>query len=291
MIRAAWAISIACLLAGTASSSAQEGRLQRVRDDVNAPSTSSSEGKEKGRSSSSSSSSSDEDGDNLGGAMFKLAVLAPFYVPMAILGDEYEYRLVFTRYPYANNYHGYQIMLPDWAKTFYTLDTADVPRKQWVMRLSVENGNDFDGMNRLGGQLKIEHAWRWGFVTNWNYFRERLPCGCIDEAVIGDANLTFRFAQNEVASMYAGLGFRVLSDRRQTDFGVNFTYGGDWFPVRPLVVSGVFDAGNLGSAGVVHARGSVGAIWNAWEVFAGYDFLRIGSVNLQGPMVGVRLWF
>jgi hypothetical protein len=36
---------------------------------------------------------------------------------------------------------------------------------------------------------------------------------------------------------------------------------------------------------------SVGAIWNGWELFAGYDFLRIGTVNLQGPMVGLRFWF
>jgi hypothetical protein len=28
-----------------------------------------------------------------------------------------------------------------------------------------------------------------------------------------------------------------------------------------------------------------------WEVFTGYDFLRIGSVNLQGPLLGLRLWF
>jgi hypothetical protein len=28
-----------------------------------------------------------------------------------------------------------------------------------------------------------------------------------------------------------------------------------------------------------------------WETFGGYDFLRIGTVNLQGPMVGLRLWF
>ena len=86
------------------------------------------------------------------------------------------------------------------------------------MRLSIENGNDFAGLNRLNGQFRIDHESRFGVTTNWNYFHERLSCGCTDETLIGDTNLTFRFAQNEVASLYAGLGFRMLSDRRQTEF-------------------------------------------------------------------------
>jgi hypothetical protein len=109
--------------------------------------------------------------------------------------------------------------------------------------------------------------------------------------VIGDVNLTLRFAQNEVASMYAGLGFRTLADRDRSDFGINFTYGGDWFPARPLVVSGAVDAGTLGGAGVFRGRATAGAVFNGWEVFAGYDYLRIGDVRLHGPLVGVRLWF
>jgi hypothetical protein len=166
-----------------------------------------------------------------------------------------------------------------------------VQRDKWAVRVALENGNDFNGINRVGGQLKIENANRWGIVSNWNYFHERLSCGCIDETVIGDTNITFRFAQNEIVSLYSGLGFRMIADRRQSDFGFNFTYGGDWFPVRPLIVSGVFDAGTLGYAGVVHGRATMGAIWHGCEVFAGYDFLRIGNANLQGPMAGVRYWF
>ena len=83
----------------------------------------------------------------------------------------------------------------------------------------------------------------------------------------------------------------MLSDRKQTDFGFNFSYGGDLFPRRPWVISTSIDAGNLGSAAVFHARGSVGAIWHGCEFFTGYDFLRVGSTNLQGPMAGVRFWF
>ncbi|HZZ78091.1 MAG TPA: hypothetical protein VFE62_06215 [Gemmataceae bacterium] len=289
MARAICTISVVLTFLTATMAHAQEGRLQRVRDEASSSGSSSNNGNNANSSNDrcSSSSSDDDCGSNNGLGV----LLLPFYLPAGLLGDTYTRKMPFTPHPYADGYRGYQILTPEWAKTYYEFDTAEVTRKDWALRVSVENGNDFDGLNRLGGQVKLEHVSRFGIFTNWNYFHENLPNGRSDETVIGDTNLTFRFAENEVASMYAGLGFRYLTDRQQTDFGFNFTYGGDWFPVRPLVLSGQFDAGWLGSAGVIHARTSVGVIWQGIEVYAGYDFLRIGDVNLQGPMAGVRFWF
>jgi hypothetical protein len=295
MIRAAWVISIALVLTVPACTHAQDGRLQRIRDDVrsNSSDSSSSAGGDSvfGNILGSLFSTTDSDGNSLGGSLVVITALAPFYVPMGILNDRYEFRLGFAPHPYAGSYHGYQLVSPELASMFYGEAFDDVPRKSWAVRLAVEDGDDFNGINRCAGQFKLDHESRWGMMTTWNYFRERLPCGCTDQTLIGDVNLTFRFAQNEIACLYAGLGIRMLTDARQTDLGFNFTYGGDWFPMRPLVVTGVFDAGTLGSAGVVHGRATLGAIWNGWELFAGYDFLHIGSTNLQGPMAGVRFWF
>jgi hypothetical protein len=288
MVRLTCALSVSLLLLVAVNVDAQDGRLQQVRNDANA--SDSSSGSNKGGSGK-SSGLSDDDCGNSWGNMDAAALLAPFTLPIALLEDKYEHTLPFTPYPYANGYHGYQIMSTEWAKAYYDIDTSDVPRKSWAVRLTVENGNDFEGMNRVAGELKLEHESRWGIFTNWNWFRETLGNNQYDQTFIGDTNITFRFAQNEMASMYAGLGFRMLADRQQTNYGVNFTYGGDWFPVRPLIVSFQIDAGNLGSAGVFHARGSIGAIWHGVEIFTGYDYLSIGSVNLQGPMAGLRFWF
>jgi hypothetical protein len=291
MPRPIWPTSIALLLLAAACADAQDGRLQQVRTEANTSTTAASGGSKGG---SSDSSSSDDDGglwSNITSNMTAAAVIAPFYLPIFLLDDKYLQTLPFTPYPYVNDYHGYQIMSPEWAKAYYDIDTTDIPRKSWAVRLTLENGNDFDGMNRAGGQLKLEHESRWGIFTNWDYFTESLGNGRYDQTVIGDTNVTFRFAQNEMASMYAGLGFRMLSDRQQTNYGVNFTYGGDWFPVRPWIVSFQFDAGTLGSAGVFHGRASIGAIWHGVEIFTGYDYLSIGSTNLQGPMAGLRFWF
>jgi hypothetical protein len=285
---------------------AQGGRLQQVREDArSAASTPSSDS-----SSSAAKSSSDANDDSIlgallagllavegdngnsdGGMVLAYTVIAPFYLPAAALGDRYRDRLYFAPHPYAGVYPGFQLLRVGFAEIDYTDGFADVPRRHWSVRLAMENGNDFTGLNRVGGQLKIEHTRRWGITSNWNWFHEKLGCGCTDETLLGDTNITFRFAQNEIASMYTGLGFRMLTDRRQTDYGFNFTYGGDWFPVRPIVVSANIDAGTLGHAGVFHARCSVGAIWRGVEVYGGYDFLRIGATNLQGPMAGVRFWF
>ena len=49
--------------------------------------------------------------------------------------------------------------------------------------------------------------------------------------------------------------------------------------------------GNLDHAFVTRVRGSVGIQLQHAELFAGYDWLRIGSADLHGPMVGVRFWF
>jgi hypothetical protein len=289
MPRVVCPISIALMLFAAACASAQEGRLQQVRTDANTPAPASSSGGS-GKGGSNDSSGCDDDG-GLWSNTYAALVIAPFVLPMFLLDDNYKQTLPFTPYPYVNDYHGYQIMAPEWAKAYYSVDTTDIPRKSWAVRVSVENGNDFDGMNRAGGQLKVEHESRWGIFTHWDYFAESLGNGRYDQTVIGDTNVTFRFAQNEMASMYAGVGFRVLTDRQQSNYGVNFTYGGDWFPVQPWIVSFQVDGGTLGSATVFHGRASIGAIWHGVEFFTGYDYLSIGSVNLQGPMAGLRFWF
>ena len=37
--------------------------------------------------------------------------------------------------------------------------------------------------------------------------------------------------------------------------------------------------------------GTIGRRFGLAEVYAGYDYRRIGEVDLQGPTVGLRLWW
>jgi hypothetical protein len=276
------------------------GRLQQVREEVRSSNSSGSD--------NSDNSASDPWGMNdtppppvtsgcgignygMFGAVLETLVLAPYYVPVRLLKDDYNTEYSFPPYPYANSFRGYLAPPIIFDEMYSEANSTGLRRKDWGVRLSLENGNDFTGLNRVGGQMKLENTTRLGILANWNVFQECLPGRHSDATTIGDVNLTARFAQSAAGSAYAGVGVRLLADRHQGDLGVNFSYGGDWFPVRPLVISSTVDFGTLGNAWVVHARSTVGINYHGGELFAGYDFLRIGHVDLQGPMVGVRWWF
>ena len=107
----------------------------------------------------------------------------------------------------------------------------------------------------------------------------------------GDFNVTFRFAQSKHLQMRTGLGFNYLADEIGSDFGFNFTYGSDWFPSRPWVLSADIDWGTLGHANLFHARSTVGLQFHGMEIFTGYDYYEVGNTEIRGMIGGLRFWF
>jgi hypothetical protein len=118
-----------------------------------------------------------------------------------------------------------------------------------------------------------------------------VPPGRFDSLWLGDGNIVFRFAQSELLVMRAGLGVTWLSDPADTNVGFNFTYGGDFFPIRPWIFSGELDLGALGHASVVHFRLIVGVNLGMTEAFLGYDYYDVGHTQIAGLVAGVRLWY
>jgi hypothetical protein len=163
--------------------------------------------------------------------------------------------------------------------------------KPWALRLSLDAGNDFDDLSRFGGQLFLDTSiCRLGFLANLNYYRESMP-GDADDALMSDANLTWRVTQSPRLLMHLGGGVRTWTFDNHTDVGINGLYRADIFPCNHLHLSGIFEIGNLGEALVLHAQAQAGFTLSHGEVFLGYDWLRIGDVALHGPAVGLRLWF
>jgi hypothetical protein len=263
---------------------AQEGRLQQVRDETSRPATSDGDS---GPKKSEGSRHCDDDpvcpefNELIGGICLGVALL-PFAVPAAILHDRYDFGY-FRHYPYADDGPGLLAIDPP--------EEEQASYRRWNFRLAIEEGNDFRDLNRVGARFAIDSALRLGVQTNWNWYQERLPCGCVDNTLLGDTNLVFRFAQSEKAQLYSGVGFRTLTDDATTKFGFNFVYGMDLFPVNPVVLSTSIDLGTLGSADVVHWRLTAGVTWHGLELFGGYDWMRINHVHLEGPMLGLRFWF
>jgi hypothetical protein len=88
----------------------------------------------------------------------------------------------------------------------------------------------------------------------------------------------------------AGLGLNWLADEEDDEHSFNFTYGGDWFVVNPLVISASMDLGTLGDASLFHFQATFGLQWRGVELYTGYDFLSIDSADTHLLVSGLRLW-
>jgi hypothetical protein len=263
---------------------ADEGVLQQVRDQVKPAQTAEKPGGSQKKGKDREVGNDSDDRFSVPG--LEALALFPFVIPALALGDDYQTYSLFPRYPYACGLPGNL-----WLDRSQDGDPRPRGARFWSVEAAAEDGYSFHGVNRVGARFALDTALRFGVASNWDFFQERRPCGCYDELTVGDVNLTYRFAQCDWMGMFVGAGGRVMPDRYDTRAGFNFTYGAEVFPCKPLVLSSSFDLGNLGSASVVRARATVGLIHRHWELFGGYDFYRIGAVDLQGPMAGLRLWF
>ena len=91
--------------------------------------------------------------------------------------------------------------------------------------------------------------------------------------------------------MYFGVGANFLDDASGTDWGINFTYGGDWLLKAPWVMSLDLDLGRIGHATLSHVRWTIGMALKRYEVYVGFDHYRAGSVDLDQMVSGSRGWF
>ena len=233
-------------------------------------------------SSESDCSAASDDGSSsfaIGADAIWFGVTAPWSIPRSLVGDKDEV-LWMAEFPYAHDSDGYFVTdepKQDWAKP-------------WSGRFLAESGTDFDELQKHGGRLRLDTSSRWGLDTEWNFRRESLSSGH-DTFWNGDANVVYRFAQSRRAAFYTGLGVNWLSDRAGANAGFNFTYGADFYPADPWVLSGSIDWGTLGHASMFHGRATVGVMLNRLEVFTGYDYLRLGGTSLPSFVAGVQLHF
>jgi hypothetical protein len=215
-----------------------------------------------------------------------LGITSPFWGPPVLVGDGYTQSGHFSHYPFENG-PAYMLIGPPEA---VGLPGARVPYA-WSVRGNAEYGADFEDMDWVGGRLLLDTTWRLGIESDFRNVREDITSTWQDSLWIGDVNLLYRFAQSEWVQMRTGLGVNFLSDTEGTDVGFNFTYGGDWFPVKPLVLSAELDVGALGSANLYHLRTTVGANWGICEAYVGYDYYDVGPTQVAGLVSGIRFWY
>ncbi|MHC4177648.1 MAG: hypothetical protein ACYSWU_09080 [Planctomycetota bacterium] len=214
----------------------------------------------------------------LTGWAFLYGLTSPVWLPHGALEDDFGTELLFPRFPY------------DQAPG-YMRDVSWPCGRRWAARLTAEYGGDLDDRDHLGGRLLFSTASRFGLDVQMQRFEERFPGGGHDRLWIGDANLVFRFAQNPCMQWRCGVGLNWLDDPIDTNYGFNFTYGADWYPARPWVLSATLDWGTLGRAELFRFRSTAGVLVNRVETYIGYEYLDIDRTQLNSLLAGVRIWF
>ncbi len=294
--RSRWATVSAVLaslvtLASYPSVRADDGAIQQLREDVRVGSPGNNTGappsqEEGNRHRHSATPESDPDqegwtpGSIFGAGWFAgYVVTSPVWLPIQILDDDYSVEAGFPRFPY-DDVPGHIITDPQATTT-----------RRWAARLSTEYREPFEHIQVVGGRLLVDTTTRFGVDTQWDYLQEDLAGGHHDQIWSGDCNLVFRFAQGAHAEFRTGLGFNWLDDPQQTDFGFNFTYGFDFFPVRPWVLSTDIDWGTLGKAELFRLRTTVGAVLHGVEAYTGYEYFDVGRLQLNCLIGGLRIWF
>lgn len=245
------------LLAAVGAGAAEGGKLDRVRDDVRGdPPARTGDGH---APQDSSYFDLGDDGDDLAAELIFWAIATPVWAPMSMLEDDFT---------------------PGWDAS-----RRHQPRREADQMVSVDAlaawQDDGDGVTHRWARLDLATRWRLGVIATV----ERLDEGD-DHLLLGTADLAVRFAQGHGVALHAGLGGRWLRDGIGTEGGIDALYGFAWWPIAPLVVRSEISVGRVGEASVVEAWGHVGAAWRWAEVFAGGRWMRIGSVEFAGPVLG-----
>ncbi len=270
-----WLTALACLLAPTV---AHAGKLGSMRSEVRGSSSSES-------SADDDSSDSDDDGD--GGDGSAGASVGAAIAEVIAETNAKQGRPVFASYPYRNGHTG-------WVHRNGRKPALDAPGKPWSLNVALEGASLGDQVWRAS--VAAEISWRRLSLRNDTGLYLERPAA--DASYLGSAAFCVAFLMQPNVVWKLGLGPGYLIDARRVDdptrldaAGANLSTTVDVFPVRPVVLSGRADFGNLGAAKTFLVRGTVGFAVRRFEGYGGYEYRGVGNVRFGGPVFGVRLWF
>ena len=213
-----------------------------------------------------------------------IIVASPFIIPAAALGDTPTRPGYFAPAPYSD--------VPGYLQLKFDPE-RDPPamRRPLLGAIAIEWSPATDQIDRLASWVRIEGSNRWGLDLTGSLVREQASTGQDDQLGLVAGDLTYRFAQGPSLQFRMGLGVNGLIDHGWSATGLDALYAADWMPRSPWVVALAVRGGRLGAAGVFTPRATVGFTTHGWQLEAGYSGLKVGSVDLGGPVLGLRRWF
>jgi len=164
-----------------------------------------------------------------------------------------------------------------------------LPKRSWAFQWGAESGYVLDRVWREGLSIRLQTVQRIDFDANWSLFMERQP-GAYTNLATGREHIVWRFAESSHVQFHTSFGAQHLVDSQGTVSGIDFTYGFEIYPAKPLTITVEGALGNLESVFAPRVRATLGTMVKRFELFLGYEHQWIGSETLGGPFAGVRLW-
>lgn len=222
-------------------------------------------------------------------------LMFPWWGPRSLLGDHGERQCAFPAAPYADGIDGYVRIAGQTAGA----QVAGVARSNGsgemllgrgsALRVWAEGGGQDLSLLRGGAGFLWSGYHRLELQGEFRGYRERTG-STVDTLYLGSAGVNYVFAQGPSVQVRSGVGVRWMPDTTGTFVGAYFSYGADFYPVRPLILSVSGDIGGINGAGVGQLRGTLGIIVDQLELYGGYEAFWMGDVDLGMAIGGIRMW-
>lgn len=278
-----------CLLAGVNDhlNAEDNGQLKRARDEV------------RPAGGSGSHASSGDGGGGLFGFFFGGGSTSNQAASVAYAPSHPNTNQGMLSYPYADGQRGFLIsspaMVPDPADPAkLVLNPIQTHPVGAALRAEYTDGED--GLHRyaVAGQvtfigLRIE--------AEGHRYIEHLDSGDTDTLTLGTVGISLALPAHDALTILVGGGGSWYHDHYGNENGWYAKLGSEMFPVRPLILSadvwgGFIRADEFDDYSFLGGgRATLGAIWNRFEIYGGWQATWIGAATLDGPTGGLRVWF
>ena len=164
-----------------------------------------------------------------------------------------------------------------------TSPTTTAPTPSLVRAGGRRYGNNFDGINSVGGHFLLDTTYRFGLEASGSQLEEQLPGGGRDRLAIGDVNLVFRFSPSARGPSSRAGARRLDGGPAKDRFRLQFHLCRRFLSGEAWIISTAFDAGTLGHAALLRFRLTGGVVFHQRRGLRRLRESDIGRTEYQQP--------
>jgi hypothetical protein len=184
---------------------------------------------------------------------------------------------------------------PDYAYSPYPYSEPGGSPRTWRLDATAEGAYAFNDTARTQVGLRI-FSGALELSASANLFLARYGTGAtvfgtaVETAWLGDVGGSLASPTADGVHFHYGGGVLYWNNSGQAATGGYGSYGIDFFPTNPVIISTVAKVGGLGGEWYFDLRGTAGVSLGQIEAYVGYSYQRVAGVSLGGPLMGIRMW-